>query len=225
MVAGNYRKEVTSTVLWLMSYKLRIQCFKATPYALDNQLFLNIEQIIPMKEAEEYTISMAEKNQEDISSQEELKNRHIIRKEYWSQLLNQMSKQSAIFQNISPSKDGWILAGSGISGVSYEFVATGSYVRAGLYIGRSSRDENKWIYKRLYEVKDVIEKEFGQPLEWEELPDKKASRVKTELSVVSIFNKDDWQKMNEFLIENMIKLEKALKQPLGKIGQQLKAKE
>ena len=56
LVAGSFRKEVTSTVLWLLNYKLRIQCFKAIPYALDDQIFLTIEQIIPTKDAEDYII-------------------------------------------------------------------------------------------------------------------------------------------------------------------------
>ena len=57
LVAGSFRKEVTSTVLWLLNYKIKMQCFKATPFALDNQLFLTLEQIIPTKDAEDYTIS------------------------------------------------------------------------------------------------------------------------------------------------------------------------
>ena len=39
LVSGSYRKEVTSTVLWLLQkYKLKIQCFKATPYSFEGQL-------------------------------------------------------------------------------------------------------------------------------------------------------------------------------------------
>lgn len=32
MVSGDFRKEVTSTVLWLSKYGLRIHCFKARPF-------------------------------------------------------------------------------------------------------------------------------------------------------------------------------------------------
>lgn len=61
IVAANFRKEVTSNVLWLLDFKLRIQCFKATPFALENQLFLTVEQIIPTKDTEDFVISMADK--------------------------------------------------------------------------------------------------------------------------------------------------------------------
>src|SRR3972149_7755471 len=73
MVAGSFRKEVTSTVLWLINYKLKIKCFKGSPFALDNQLFLTLDQIIPTKDTVDYVISMADKTQEDISTQDELK--------------------------------------------------------------------------------------------------------------------------------------------------------
>lgn len=35
LVASNIRKEVNSTVMWLMNYNIRIQCFRVTPYQLD----------------------------------------------------------------------------------------------------------------------------------------------------------------------------------------------
>ncbi|MEE9364784.1 MAG: hypothetical protein V3U92_19460 [Cellulophaga sp.] len=43
MIAAKFRKEVTSSVLWLMNFKMRIQCFKVTPFSLNEQLFLNFE--------------------------------------------------------------------------------------------------------------------------------------------------------------------------------------
>ena len=93
MVAAHFRKEVTSTVLWLMNYKLRIQCFKATPFEFGEQLVLNIEQIIPMKDAEDYVISMADKTQDDINTQEELKSRYTIRLDFWNKSEYQRCKE------------------------------------------------------------------------------------------------------------------------------------
>ena len=57
----------------------------------------------------------------------------------------------------------------------------------------------------------VIENEFGDKLFWERLDDKKMSRISYRLEEVSIFDKDDWNKMITFLTENMIKLDKVLK--------------
>ena len=82
MIAGKFRKEVTSTVIWLMSFNIRIQCFKVSPFAFGDQLFLNFDQILPVKDAQDYSISMASKAQEEIATQENLKQRHHLRLEF-----------------------------------------------------------------------------------------------------------------------------------------------
>lgn len=119
LIAANFRKEVTSTVLWLLNYKLRVQCFKVTPFENNGSLLLNIEQIIPMKESEEYVISMADKTQDDINVQEELKTRHLTRIDFWRAYLDEVNRKTAIYQNVNPSKDNWISGATGISGVQY----------------------------------------------------------------------------------------------------------
>ena len=62
LVAGNFRKEITSSVLWLMNYGLNIQCIKATPFRSGDEVLLNMEQIIPVKDLEEFIIKIAEKD-------------------------------------------------------------------------------------------------------------------------------------------------------------------
>jgi len=224
-VAANYRKEVTSTVMWLLSkYKLKIQCFKAIPYVFGDKFFLNIEQIIPVKEAEDYTIKMAEKAQEDSNSQEELKTRHIIRKGFWTRLINELNTKSNLFQNISPSIYNWIGAGSGVRGVGYNFAISKKYVRVELYIDRGELNENNLIFEKLQAQKESIENNFGYDLIWEKLEEKRACRIKHENSNVNVFEKENWTEMIGFLTDGMIRLEKAFKEPLKKINSELKKK-
>jgi hypothetical protein len=224
MVAGSFRKEVTSTVLWLMNYKLRIQCFKVTPYQDDDKLFINFEQIIPIKEVEDYVISMANKTQEDISTQEELKSRHFLRIEFWKDLLKEINKNPNTFQNCSASKDNWIASGSGVSGVTFNFVISNYYARAEVYMSKGSKDINKFIFDELQTQKEEIEKKFGSSLQWERLDDKKACRIKYELNEVDYFNRDDWKKMIAFMIDGMQRLEKSFREPISKLKIKLKTK-
>jgi hypothetical protein len=104
MVAGSFRKEVTSTVLWLMNYKLRIQCFKAEAFKSGDKLFVNFEQIIPMKEAEDYVISMANKTQEDINEQEVTKTRYLIRIEFLERVFKRAKQKSQLLSKHQPIK-------------------------------------------------------------------------------------------------------------------------
>lgn len=224
MVSGSFRKEVTSTVLWLLNnYKLRIQCFKVTPYSMAEQLFLDVEQIIPVQEAEEYMIKMADKKQEDSVNQDELKSRQGIRLEFWKKLLEIVNKsETHLFQNISPSKDNWITAGVGMSGLGLNFVIAKDHCRAELFISRGTSEENKYIFDELYAKKDKIEADFGGKFLWERLDDKKSCRIRYAMEGISYYDRKEWDKIMSFLIDGMIRMEKALIHPLKAINQKLK---
>jgi len=56
LVAAKFRKEVTSTVMWLLNHNIKVKCLKVTPYELSGQIILDTEQIIPIVDAEEYLI-------------------------------------------------------------------------------------------------------------------------------------------------------------------------
>jgi len=64
---------------------------------MGKELFLNIEQIIPTQDAEDYMIGMAEKAQDDIVAQTKEKTRHVFRREFWSKLLPVMSFRTPLF--------------------------------------------------------------------------------------------------------------------------------
>jgi hypothetical protein len=218
MIAGEFRKEVTSSVLWLLNYGLRLQCFKATPYKLQEQLFLNMEQIIPIKEAEDFVISMANKSREEVGNQEQTKERHVIRQKFWNAYLKEINKVSNLYQNVNASKDHWISAGSGISGVTYTSVATGDYIRIELAILGKSQVENKAVFDALFAKKVTIESKFGTNLIWERLDNKKMSRIKCEYNGVSILNEDDWDKMIAFMVKCVPIFESAFKSPIQELS-------
>lgn len=218
MIAGEFRKEVTSSVMWLLNYGLRLQCFKATPFKLQEQLFLNMEQIIPIKEAEDFVISMAKKSREEVGAQEQNKERHSIRLRFWTLYLKEINKFTSLYQNVSPSKDSWMGGGSGMSYVGYNSVSTRNYIRIELYINSGNKDNNKAIFDSLFAKKDSIEAEFGQPLIWERLDDKVTAKIKFELTGVSIYKEEDWQKMIAFMVKYVPKFEAALKKPIQELS-------
>lgn len=166
MVAANFRKEVTSTVLWLMNYKLRIQCIKVTPYSLNDNLILDVEQIILIKDVEEYAISMAEKAQDDINIKETGKYKYNLRIEFWKKFLELFKEKSDLLINITHSKDSWIVIGNGISSGSYNFVIAKEYAKVEVYFSRKNKEENKFIFDELMKKKDYIERKFGDKLIW-----------------------------------------------------------
>ncbi|REL32986.1 DUF4268 domain-containing protein [Rhodohalobacter sp. SW132] len=222
MIAAQFRKEVTSTVLWLMNFNIRIQCFKVTPYTFGDQLFLNFDQILPVVDAQEYSISMASKAQEEIATQENLKQRHHIRLEFWRKFLGHVNRKNSLFSNISPSKENWLGTGIGMSGLSLNMVVSGKYARAELFINRETKEESKTCFDYLYSKKDQIENDFGDSLVWERKDQNKTCRIKAQKDGLSLYDKEDWDEMIEHMSDVGERMEKALRNPVKQLNVKIK---
>lgn len=222
LIAANFRKEVTSTVLWLMNFKIQLQCFKATPYELNGQYFLTLDQIIPTKDAQDYVISMTNKAQEEIITGEELKSRHKIRLRFWAEFLNQIKGKSSLFQNSNPTKDYALYAGTGITYVSYLVVISGTGSNVNVNFGRTSTEENKILFDALQKHQDEIERAFGDKLSWERNDDLKKSAVTYYKKGQNYFNETEWPEIIAFLIDYVNKLEKAVRPFIADIRSALK---
>lgn len=210
LIAARFRKEVTSTVLWLTNYGVRLQCFRATVYSQAEDLFLTVDQIIPTKGAEDYMIGLAEKAKEEVIGAEAQAERHGMRLRFWTKLLEVMNQKNDTFSNISPQRQNWISAGSGMRGIGLNFSATKTYGRAEIYIDRGDHDENKLIFDTLYAARDEMEQAAGVRIGWERLDDKRGSRVKIESEDFNAFAEDAWDEMIDYMTDSMVQLERAL---------------
>ncbi len=221
MIAASFRKEVTSTVLWLMNFNIRVQCFKITPYVFQEQLFLNFDQILPVKDAQEYSVSMASKAQEEIAMQESLKKRQHLRIDFWRKFLDYANSKHQLYSNNSPSK-GSLGTGVGLSGFGINLKISGNYARAELFINPGKKELNKACFDFLLERKDQIEKEFGGELTWERMNENITSRIKSQLDGVSLYDKEDWDQMIKYLTDVSVRMDRALRAPLKQLSRKLK---
>ena len=92
---------------------------------------------------------------DEIEGAKEEKNRHKVLREFWTKVIKAIATKTSLFQNISPGTKDWIQAGSGVRGMSFNFVAGRTYCRVELYIDRGDNEENKFIYDQLYLKKRV----------------------------------------------------------------------
>ncbi|AKH68162.1 protein of unknown function (DUF4268) [Spongiibacter sp. IMCC21906] len=222
LVAANFRKEVTSTALWLLGQGISVQCFKVTPYSLGEQLLINIDQIIPTPEARELMIGISAKEAEEKTTEVVRRNAQSIRREYWEQALEVFQKSACtLYNNISPSKDHWLSAGSGLSGCPYNLIFLQKELRVELWISRGNTLENKFLFDSLMAMKQEVEQSFGAELEWMRLESKKSCRIQFSCPA-DAFNKDAWPESVTWHLAHMSKLEQALKQPLQKAADALK---
>ena len=147
---------------------------------------------------------------------EQSKKRH----EFWESLLERSKEKTSLHSNITPNIYTWIGTGAGKAGLSYNYVISNKHGSVELYIdrGKESEEENKKIFDELYSHKKEIEKVFGEKLEWQRLDNRRASRIRKIYSYVGLNNRDKWGKLQEDMIDGMIKLEKALNRYISRLN-------
>ena len=146
--------------------------------------------------------------------------RFEIRYHFWSQLLEYLKTKTKLHSNLSPVQHSYISTGAGISGLSYNYAITQHEAYVEFYIdkGKDSDEENLSIFKQLYANKEELEKIFGGPLDWQELKDRRACRIRTTITIGGY--RDDekkWHEIHEAMVEAMIRLERALSPNIKKL--------
>lgn len=144
------------------------------------------------------------KDLEDAASSEDVPKRHEIRRKYWTYALPFIRDnfgEGGLFSHTNPVKDNWIPGFFGIGGCTIVCVANYNCARVEVYLGKSEKSKNKNAFEYLYKHKTEIENKLGEPVKWDRLEDKIASRILYEITGVSIENETDWTRMAKFHAE------------------------
>ena len=198
-VAANFRKEVTSSVMWLLNSGLKMKCFKVTPYEYGGKILLDFDQIIPVKDAEEYTISIAKKTQDENKSGEEKQARFTVRQSFWTEFVEYNKAVNGLYANNMPTTDNWIgKAVKGSNGMNCNVIVNFDNCRAEIYINTGDQERNKKVFDYLFANKAAIEEKFGGPLEWQRLDEKITCRIRIDRDLKYI-EQDQRQQVIEFL--------------------------
>ena len=64
LVSSNFSKELTTSVMWLNERNLNIRCVRLIPYRHQSQVLVDVQQIIPLPEAESYQIKIKQQSEE-----------------------------------------------------------------------------------------------------------------------------------------------------------------
>lgn len=152
-------------------------------------------------------------------TKKDLSERHHLRFEFWSSLLERFSNETNLFDNISPSHAHWISKSAGKSGLSFSIVLWKDASAVELYIdrGKDKGHLNESIYDQLITHKEAIENDFGSELEWELLSGKRACRIKKKTLTGGLQNRDKWGEIIDNLVKDMILFEKSLRPHIDKL--------
>ena len=223
LIAANFRKEVTAAILWLLGHGVLAQCFRVVPYSFGEEVFIDLQQIIPTPEAADFMIGMVAKDSEQKSVEGAQRRSHKLRHAFWTQALEALRECDVkLFGNVSPSKDHWLSCGTGVSGCAYSLIFLRNGTRVELVLQRAEASENKWLFDQLDQERAEAESRFGDSLEWLRLDDKKQSRIAFSCRFDG-FNESNWPEMVAWLCEHIVRLEAAFSEPLSRLNRQLKS--
>lgn len=206
-VANNYRKEVTSTVLWLIKHDIQVQCFRATPYSMNDEMFLQVEQIIPLPETTEFMIDIKEKEKEEEEKSKAVAENEARLIEFWGKLKTELTNRNYDYLDRVKAKPYYNIGfwnGPGVFGYNL-----GKHtIRVELYI---SNDPDKTIFDTMSKYREKIDVGLESYMVWERLDNKKASRIKYEMPVEEFnekiggrFNEENnWDKRIEWYANSM----------------------
>jgi hypothetical protein len=112
LVSAEFSKELTTSVIWLNERGLDIECVRIKPYRDGERVLADVQQIIPLPEAEDYRVRLKEKQQRERASRK----RNFDYTRYTvvtgDQTYESLAKRTAVFtlfrylvgQGISPEK-------------------------------------------------------------------------------------------------------------------------
>ncbi len=150
----------------------------------------------------------------------EMAERYNIRERFWSQLLAYSKTQTKLHATISPTRHNWIGTGAGVSGLAYNYSITQHEANIELYIdkGKEMDEQNLQIFRQLLEHREEIEKKFGEPLEWQELENKRACRIRKTIQGGYRDPESEWPEIQKRMVDTMVRLEKALSPHIKKLN-------
>lgn len=210
MVAASFRKEVTATVMWLLDHGLPVQCFKVTPYSLDEDLILDIRQIIPAPEAEEFMMGMARKAKSEATAKGGKSRKEGLQINFWTQTLEALRKAGIKqYANISPQGQHWLSCRTGVPDTEFNLIFVNKEVRVEFVFTSALKEQNKAFFDAVHDGKFRIEEKFGEKLTWWCNDEAKQSKIYCAKPFDSM-NKDNWLEMIEWLVTHFTRLESAI---------------
>lgn len=139
--------------------------------------------------------------------------RHHKRMEYWTAFNDYAFKNHEFakqFKQRKPSTNHWmdLSIGTSVAHLGITMIQKRNETGVELYI-----NEDKELFKQLFEKKESIESETGLTFEWMELPERSASRILA-TNPADFENPEKWSEQFEWIMSTSMKMKKAFKKYL-----------
>lgn len=128
--------------------------------------------------------------------------RHHVRLGYWASFAEFLKANKSNFSIRRANKDHWFTFGIGRAGFVISATISTDKKRVGVELYMNN-DIDKAAFRALLADKTAIEREFGERLDWQELPTKKASRIVIYRHNVDPADEAQRQELHEWMLSRM----------------------
>lgn len=219
LASADFSKELTTTVIWLNQRGIDIRCIRMKPYKTENGMILmDVQQLIPLPEANDYQTQI---NAKEKAGRDHRAERYEIRYRFWSDLLKLAKTKTNLHANRTPCNDTWVSGGIGKTGLSLNYATRGDDSQVEFYIdfGSGKGEKNLQFFHSLEAHRAKIEQAFGGELEWQDLPNSQACRIRKTFPVGYRSPETEWPELHQKMVDAMIRMDAAFRPYV----QQLKA--
>ncbi len=132
--------------------------------------------------------------------------------EFWTRYLERMRDEHPDWSNArTPASDNWMDSPSPIKGTRINpSFAQGRRLRHEIYIDTGDKERNEAIFKHFESHKEAFEVEYGRPLQWEDLPNARASRIADYRDDADVMFEDRHDEFIEWFLDAGARLRRAL---------------
>ncbi|MBI2834192.1 MAG: DUF4268 domain-containing protein [Acidobacteria bacterium] len=125
---------------------------------------------------------------------------------YFQALLDELREQHRFTNARVGQPNNWYSFRSGISGVDYSnSFAQGNRFRTEVYIDFCDAEANKALFDRLLVEREALERAFGEPLTWERLDERRASRIATYRPGSIDVNPEELATLRDWAIDRLLR--------------------
>jgi Domain of unknown function (DUF4268) len=199
LVAPSFSKEITTAVLWLNDQGLKIRCVAAKLYNLDNQHYLNIEQVIPLPSASDYQIRIREKQKAEQQVAQVTKGQ-LLHLQFWTQFKQYLDDRGSPIHMGKPSSStlGTVTLGrSPFRLIPWNVLANSS----GVWVRFTERDENAIHEKIAQEYRHQVEEKLSPLGELIWVPSDAQGSLLSLRRSSTLSKPETWQELNQWMAQ------------------------
>jgi hypothetical protein len=211
LASADFSRELTTSVLWLARKGLDIRCVRMKPYLLDQTVLVDVQQVLPLPEVQDYQVRVQQK---EVAQQAAREGSELL-VEWWTALLQRARKRTTLHAAIGPSNQNWVSASAGRAGLGLNYASRRYDSQVELYIDTGVAALNTAIFDGLEAHRAEIDAAL-EGLDWQPLPDRRACRIRHVIAAGGYrSDRERWPEIHEAMVEAMVRFESAIRPHLN----------